>query len=124
VVRFRVNVIGGVGAGFYFSQLTRGASVEEVANARLALMFDGIRARIVCRIKERLGEGKGAAFSVDASEDSNEFAGLLKEPGGVRSCVWESKFLGRRRGRMTAAWSMRLERRVVNFEARVSRSSV
>jgi CTP-dependent riboflavin kinase len=36
--------------------------VEEVANAFLALMFNCIRAQIVGRITEGLGEGKGTAF--------------------------------------------------------------
>jgi hypothetical protein len=58
VVRFQVNVIGVVGARFYFSQFIRGVGVEEVANALLALRFDGIMAHIVGRIKERLGEGR------------------------------------------------------------------
>jgi hypothetical protein len=40
-----------------------------VANALLAaLVFDGVWAHMLDRSKERLGEGKGTAFSAAASE--------------------------------------------------------
>jgi hypothetical protein len=50
--------------------------------------------------------------------DFSESQGVFEYAFGFRG------FLRRRRGQTTAAWSMWLERRVVNCEARVYRSSV
>jgi hypothetical protein len=45
-----VSGIGRIGAGFYFAQFIRGSCVEEVANASLTHMFDGIGGYIVGRV--------------------------------------------------------------------------
>jgi hypothetical protein len=50
VGRFWVSVIGFIGAGFYFFQFIRGGCVEEVADAFLTLMLDGIRGYVVGRM--------------------------------------------------------------------------
>jgi hypothetical protein len=47
---FEVSVIGRIGAGFYFDQFIRGGCVEEVADAFLTHMFDGIEGYIVGRV--------------------------------------------------------------------------
>jgi uncharacterized membrane protein YdjX (TVP38/TMEM64 family) len=47
---FWVSVIGAIGAGFYFFQFIRGGGVEEVADAFLTRMFDGIGGYIVGRM--------------------------------------------------------------------------
>jgi hypothetical protein len=47
---FCVSVIGLIGAGFYLFQFIRGGGVEEVADAFLTPMFDGIGGYIVGRM--------------------------------------------------------------------------
>jgi hypothetical protein len=44
-------------------------------------------------MKERLGEGKRAAFSVAVVEGFNEFTGFSGEPRGVGEGVWGSHYL-------------------------------
>jgi hypothetical protein len=73
----RISVIGAIGAGFYFFQFILGGGVEEVADAFLALMFDGIGVYIVGRLEERLGAGEEAAVGAAAAEFLNEFAGYF-----------------------------------------------
>jgi hypothetical protein len=69
VVRFWVNVVRGAGAGFDFFQFIRGGGVEEVAEAFLTFVSDGIGGNVIGRMKERLGEGKWAEFSAATTED-------------------------------------------------------
>jgi hypothetical protein len=83
VVRFRVNVLGRIGARFFLFKVIRGGGVEEVAIMCLALLLDGSKANIFARIKERLGEGKEAVVNAAAAEALNEFAGFFSEPRGV-----------------------------------------
>ena len=42
MVRFRVTVVGGIGVSFYFLQSNRGGGVEEVADAFLTFVCDGV----------------------------------------------------------------------------------
>jgi hypothetical protein len=84
VARFRVNVIGAVGVGFYLIRFIRRGGMEEVANALLTLTLDGTVAHTVGRIKVKLGEWKGTVYSAAASEALNEFAGFSSEPRDVR----------------------------------------
>jgi uncharacterized cupin superfamily protein len=51
--------------------------VEEVTDAFLTFVFDGIGGYIIDRMKERLGEGKWAAFIAATTEDFNEFTGFF-----------------------------------------------
>jgi hypothetical protein len=95
-----------------------------VANAVLALVLDGIKAHIVGRIKESLGEGKRTAFSVAASEGLTVFRGFFEGQRVSGGAYGGLGFLGGRRDQMAAALSMWLVRRVVKCEARVSRSLV
>jgi hypothetical protein len=88
-------VVSGVSAGFYFIRFIHGGSVEEMANAFLTFVFDGVRVHGISRMKDRLGEGKWAAFSAAATEGFNEFTRFLREPNGVGGGVWASwLFLG------------------------------
>jgi hypothetical protein len=119
-----VSVIGDVGAGFDFVQFVRGGGAEEEANTFLALVFNDIRAHIVCRIKEILGEEKGGAFRA-AKAGGLDMPACFFESKGVSGFVFGGRCsVGGRMGQMVAAWSKWLERRVVNCEARESRSSV
>jgi hypothetical protein len=88
VVRFRVDVIGAVGAGLDFVQFIRSGSVDEEANACLAIVFHVIRAQIVGRIEEGLGGGKGAVFRDGATEGLDVSTCCIRELRGVRVCVW------------------------------------
>jgi hypothetical protein len=82
--------------------------VDEVANALLALMFDGVWANIFGRSKERLGEGKGTAVSASASMGLNESAGFLESQGVSRDAFGFRCFLreggSKRRLRGPCGW--------------------
>jgi uncharacterized membrane protein len=74
VVRVRVDVVSGVGAGFdFFLIYPWWRGVEEGAGAFLTFAFDGIKGHVVGRMKKRLGEGEGAEFGAPVTEGLNEF---------------------------------------------------
>jgi hypothetical protein len=68
VVRFYVNVVYSVGARFDSLKVIRGGSMEEVADAFLAFVFDDTGGHVIGCMEERLGEGKGGALSAAATE--------------------------------------------------------
>jgi hypothetical protein len=75
-------------------------------------------------MKKGLGEGKGTALKA-ATAEGLDVSAYFFESQGVSGFVFGGRrVFGGRMGQMVAVWSKWLERRVVNCEARVSRSSV
>ena len=57
----------------------------------LCLMIAGLIYSVVVRRDWARGRGPRLVLQ---EEGLNEFAGLFREPRGVRSCVWVSRFFG------------------------------
>jgi hypothetical protein len=87
-------------------------------------VFNGIRAHMVGRTIAGLGEGNGDACIAAATEGLDVFACFLESLQVSGFVFAVGGFFGGRMGHMVAAWSKWLERRVVNCEARVRRSSM
>jgi hypothetical protein len=83
VVKFRIDVVSGVGAGFNFLILSMVAAWRRwrMRSWHLCLMVSG--GHVLGRMKERLGEGKWAAFSDAATDGFDEFTGFFRKPSAV-----------------------------------------